>query len=124
MKPLGPGRIFWAVCPDSRGEGKKRPMIVATRRTELIRTGKLIAVVCSTDFDYNTLAPDEVELPSDAAGKCSTELKKRTVAVCDWTAEFDVDEIIKQPDDITGIVHTVLLKEICEKAGITLPTER
>jgi hypothetical protein len=82
------------------------------------------AVVCSTDFDYNTLAPDEVELPSDAAGKCSTELKKRTVAVCDWTAEFDVDEIIKQPDDITGIVHTVLLKEICEKAGITLPTER
>jgi hypothetical protein len=39
MDPLHPGRIFWAVYPGERGDEKERPMIVTTRRTDLVRTG-------------------------------------------------------------------------------------
>lgn len=50
MAPLSPGRIVWAVYPGNRGDGKTRPMIVVSRRTDILRTGQGVAVVCSTDF--------------------------------------------------------------------------
>ena len=84
MSPLGPGRIFWAAFPGARGAGKKRPMIIASRRTDILRTARLVAVVCSTDFD-EPLLPTEVLLPSHPEGLCRTELRHATVAVCDWT---------------------------------------
>ena len=49
-------------------------MIVATRRVDLLRTGILVAVVCSTDFT-EPLEPIEVRLPSHPDGRCVTRLE-------------------------------------------------
>jgi PemK-like, MazF-like toxin of type II toxin-antitoxin system len=119
MSALGPGRIFWAVYPGDRGDGKKRPMVVATRRVDILRTGRLIAVVCSTDFE-EPLEPIEVLLPYHHEGRCVTGLQKATVAVCDWTTEFDASEI----HETGGLVPAHLLREICRQAGLTYPHER
>jgi mRNA-degrading endonuclease toxin of MazEF toxin-antitoxin module len=119
MSAIGPGRIFWAVYPGERGEGKKRPMITASRRVDINRTGKLIAVVCSTDFT-EPLEPTEVLLPSDPEGRCVTQLARETVAVCDWTTEFDASEI----QETGGLVPGELMREICRLASLNYPTER
>lgn len=119
MDPLGPGRIFWTVYPGDRGEGKSRPMIVATRRVDILRTGSLFAVVCSTSFG-DPLEPTEVRLPSDPDGRCITRLRQDTVAVCDWTMEFEVEGI----RETGGLVPAPLLREICRLAGLTYPHER
>jgi hypothetical protein len=119
MSALGPGRIFWAVYPGDRGEGKKRPMIVATRRVDILWTGTLIAVVCSTDFS-EPLVPNEVRLPSHPEGRCVTQLRQDTVAVCDWTAEFVASEV----HETGGLVPAHLLREICQRAGLLYPYER
>src|SRR5437764_831477 len=92
-QPLGPGRIFWEIYPGERGGDKRRPMIVATRRTDILRTGKVLAVVCSTDFKEPLIPDLEVRLPSHPEGKCSTRLREDTVAVCDWTAVFAAETI-------------------------------
>jgi mRNA-degrading endonuclease toxin of MazEF toxin-antitoxin module len=119
MSALGPGRIFWAVYPGERGDGKKRPMITVSRRVDINRTGRVIAVVCSTDF-AEPLGPSEVLLPSDPDRRCTTQLARETVAVCDWTAELDVSEI----HETGGLVPVALLREICRLAGLTFPVER
>ncbi len=119
MAPLGPGRIFWAIYPGDRGEAKKRPMIVTSRRTDILRTGQVFAVVCSTDFPEPP-GPGEVLLPSDPDGHSLTHLRKRTVAVCDWTTPFPVSAI----EETGGLVPTALLREICRLAGITYQPER
>ena len=119
MAPLGPGRLFWAVYPGKRGAGKERPMIVTSRRADIIRTGEVFAVVCSTDF-YEPLRAVEVRLPSDPEGRSVTRLKQETVAVCDWTTSFPVDHIRQT----AGLVPTALLREICERAGILFTPER
>jgi mRNA-degrading endonuclease toxin of MazEF toxin-antitoxin module len=119
MSPLGPGRIFWAAFPGARGAGKKRPMIIASRRTDILRTGRLVAVVCSTDFE-EPLLPTEVLLPSDPEGLCRTELRHATVAVCDWTVQFDALEI----KETGGLVPAELLRKICAMAGLAYPAER
>ena len=119
MAPLGPGRIFWAVYPGGRGTGKERPMIVTTRRADIIRTRQVFAVVCSTDF-REPVGPDEVRLPFDPQGRCITKLKQDTVAVCIWTTPLPVEQIRMT----SGLVPTALLREICEKAGITYLPER
>jgi hypothetical protein len=119
MSALGPGRIFWAVDPGKRGEGKKRPMITVSRRVDINRTGKLIAVVCSTEF-AEPLEPTEVLLPSDPEGRCVTRLARATVAVCDWSVELDASEI----HETGGLVPAELLRDICRRAGLNYPTER
>jgi mRNA-degrading endonuclease toxin of MazEF toxin-antitoxin module len=119
MDPLGPGRIVWAVYPGGRGGGKERPMVVTSRRADLIRTDQVFAVVCSTDF-REPLEPDEVRLPSNPEGRCVTRLREDTVAVCNWTTPIPVDQIQRTG----GLVPTTLLREICRKAGITYVPER
>jgi mRNA-degrading endonuclease toxin of MazEF toxin-antitoxin module len=119
MAPLGPGRIVWAVYPGDRGDGKRRPMIVASRRQDIVRTGQVFAVVCSTQFGEPP-GPNEVLLPSDAERPCVTQLRQPTVAVCDWTTPLPVREI----QETAGLVPTGLLREICKKAGILLAPER
>jgi mRNA-degrading endonuclease toxin of MazEF toxin-antitoxin module len=119
MAPLGPGRIFWAVYPGSRGGGKPRPMIVVSRRTDLLRTGQVFAVVCSTTF-REPIEPDEVRLPFAADGRCVTRLREDTVAVCSWTTPFAAADIA----ETGGLVPTELPREICAKAGISYPSER
>ena len=121
MVPLAPGRIFWAVYPGDRGDNKKRPMIVVTRRTDIIRTGEVFAVVCSTTFD-EPIGPGEVRLPFAAEGRCVSKLSMDTVAVCDWTTTYSVEAIGEH--DVGGLVPTHLLKEICVKAGLLFPSER
>ncbi len=120
MAALGPGRIFWAVYPGRRGDGKKRPMIVVSRRADIVRTREVFVVVCSTDFDEYHLQPNEVFLPSREDGMGITKLRLPTVAVCDWTTRFPVDET----DDPAGMVPTECLREICRIGGITFPYER
>jgi mRNA-degrading endonuclease toxin of MazEF toxin-antitoxin module len=119
MSALGPGRIFWAVYPGERGEGKQRPMITVSRRVDINRTGKLIAVICSTEFT-EPLGSNEVLLPSDPERRCVRQPAKETVAVCDRTTEFDVSEI----HETGGLVPAELLRDICRRAGLSYPTER
>jgi mRNA-degrading endonuclease toxin of MazEF toxin-antitoxin module len=119
MDPLGPGRIFWATFPGERGAGKERPMIVTTRRRDIVRTSQVFAVVCSTDF-AEPLGPNEVRLPFAPDGRCVTKLREDTVAVCDWTTPYPVDRIQRTG----GLVPTHLLKEICKKAGVEYVPER
>jgi mRNA-degrading endonuclease toxin of MazEF toxin-antitoxin module len=119
MIVLGPGRIFWAVYPGDRGDGKNRPMIVATRWIDILRTGNVVAVVCSTDFT-EPIMPIEVRLPFAPDGRCVTGLRRDTVAVCDWTATLPAEEI----RETSGIVPTYLLREVFSKAGLTYLPER
>ena len=119
MAPLGPGRIFWAVYPGDRGDGKKRPMIVATRRVDIATTGMVFAVVCSTQFG-EPLGPEEVRLPSEPNGRCVTGFREDTVAVCDWTVNLPVSEV----RETGGLVPASLIREIFAKIGILFVPER
>lgn len=119
MPALGPGRIFWAIAPGERGGGKRRPMIVVNRGSDINRDRRVVAVVCSTDF-VEPLGPGEVLLPSDPDGRVRTRLKSRTVAVCDWIVAFEADAII--PDE--GTVAGALLQAIRERAGLDYQPER
>jgi hypothetical protein len=47
-------------------------------------------------------------------------LREDTVAVCDWTTPIPIAQIRRT----SGLVPTHLLREICEKAGITYVPER
>jgi hypothetical protein len=94
-------------------------MIVASRRVDIVRTGQVFAVVRSTDI-REPIGPDEVRLPSDPEGRGVTKLRQDTVAVCNWTTPFPVDQIARTG----GLVPTALLREICEKAGVTYKPER
>jgi len=119
MDPLGPGRIFWAVFPGDRGDGKQRPMVILSRRTDINRTGQVFAVVCTTKF-HDPPGPTEVPLPSHSDGTASTRLRKPTVAVCDWTTPFAVADIA----ETAGVVSSSILREICRGAGFTFMPER
>ena len=94
-------------------------MIIATRRADILRTGSVFAVVCSTSFG-EPLEPVEVRLPSDPEGRCIARLRENTVAVCDWTTEFPAAEI----RETGGLVPAHLLREICRLAGLAFPHER
>ncbi len=118
-RPLRPGIIVWAVYPGGRGDGKVRPMIVATGRRDLLRNRRFTAVVCSTDFDH-PVRGDEVLLPFKLDGRCETELRQPTVAVCNWRANLSVAEVA----DVGGFVKGEILREVFAKAGIILPPER
>jgi len=118
---LSPGRIFWQVYPGERGAGKSRPMIVATRRSDILRTGQVIAVVCSTDFG-EPLDSREVLLPSGTGPRCITRLPRPTVAVRDWIAELPVGSI--RDEDLAGFVPAALLREILTRAGLEFTPER
>ena len=50
---------MWAVAPSGRGEGKKRPLIIATRRVDILKGSKIAAIGCSTEF-REPLTPSEV----------------------------------------------------------------
>lgn len=52
MPPLGPGRMIWHVCSGPRGGGKIRPMVVVSSRADIMKTGKVDVVVCTTQFSY------------------------------------------------------------------------
>ncbi len=121
MSLLGPGRIFWAIYPGNRGDGKKRPMITISRRADINRTAKVFAVVCSTEFDP-PLRQIESCVPHTSDGQGPTKLKKATVAVCDWTTTLPLDAI--DPDDVGGMISAALLREICWKAQIPFVSER
>src|SRR5271154_262569 len=90
VHPISPGRIVWAVAPSGRGEGKKRPLIIATRRVDILKGSKIAAIGCSTEFD-EPLPPSGVLLPYDPEGKVVTGLRQATVAICDWIEEFPPD---------------------------------
>ena len=94
-------------------------MIIATRRVDLLRNDRFIAVICSTDFT-EPLEPTEVLLPSDPERRCVTKLERGTVAVCDWTIELVASEI----HETGGLVPASLLRETCRRAGLAYPTER
>jgi len=120
-RPLRPGIIVWAVYPGDRGDGKRRPMIVATGRKDLLKNQRFTAVVCSTDF-VDPVRADEVLLPSNRDGLCETELRQPTVAVCNWRVNLSVAEV--EVTDVGGFVKGEILREVFAKAGIILPSER
>jgi hypothetical protein len=94
-------------------------MIVATRRTDILRGGPIVVVVASTKFG-EPLRPNEKLLPHDPDGHPKTGLKKPCVAVCDWVEKINADDVI----DTGGVVPDPLLKDILLAAGITILPER
>jgi mRNA-degrading endonuclease toxin of MazEF toxin-antitoxin module len=118
MSALGPGRIFWAADSGPRGEGKKRPMVVVNPRTDIVRTGTVLAVVCSTGYTPPPME-FEVELPWHPGRLVVTRLPEPTVAVCNWRVTLPAAGLKAE-----GIVPTHLLRVICERAGIEMPRER
>ena len=119
LQPISPGRIVWAVAPSSRGGGKKRPFIVATRRVDILKGSNILAIGCSTVCSEPHM-PIEIRLPSKPDGKCITGLKQDTVAVCDWIEAFSSGIVF----EMGGIVPGDLLRLIFKTAGILLPPER
>ena len=85
-------------------------MIVTNRRSDLVQTGRVFAVVCSITFD-ELIQPDEVRLPFSPDGRCVTKLREDMVAVCNWTTPFNVVDI---PHGEMGVLgSTELFLEIC-----------
>lgn len=122
MVALGFGRVIWAVYPGARGGGKPRPMILLTPRPEIARTGRSLAVACSTDF-AEPLRDNEVLIPTYADSRhCPTGLRSRTVAICNWIDEVTVAKI--RPEDRGGLVPRDVMKAICDKIGIPLSSDR
>ena len=119
MSPLGPGRIIGAVDPGRRGGGKERPMIITTRRADIVRTGQTFAIICSTQFE-EPIQHDEVLMPREPSGKCLTQPREPTVAVCNGSTTLTVDQIQRT----SGLVSSAIVREICRKANFTYPTER
>ncbi len=118
-RPIVPGRIVWAVPPSQRGMGKVRPLIVATRRIDILKGNPIIVIACSAVF-HEPLSPVEILLPFDQEGKGVTGLKADTIAVCDWIEAFPTGTKFKAGRMVPG----PLLKTIFEAAGIKLPPER
>jgi hypothetical protein len=119
VQPINPSRIVWAVAPSGRGEGKTRPLIIATRRVDILKGSKIAAIGCSTDFT-EPLTPTEIRLPYDPEGKVVTGLREDTVAVCDWIEEFPPGT-----EFVTGgMVPGALQRTIFETAGLIVPPER
>jgi hypothetical protein len=119
VHPISPGRIVWAVAPSGRGEGKKRPLIIATRRVDILKGSAITAIGCSTSFS-EPLGPTEILLPSDPAGRGVTGLRAPTIAVCDWIEAFPPGTRF----ETAGMVPGALLRTIFETAGISVPPER
>ena len=119
MQGISPGRIVWSVAPSGRGEGKKRPLIIATRRVDFLKGSKIAAIGCSTDF-IEPLTATEIRLPFDSDGKTVTGLRQATVAVCDWVEAFPPGTRF----EIGGMVPRQLQRIIFETAGIIVPPER
>ena len=91
-------------APSGRGEGKKRPLIIATRRVDILKGSKIVAIGCSTEFD-EPLAPSEVRLPYDPEGNTVTGLREATVAVCDWIEEFSPGSEFETGGMVPGALH-------------------
>lgn len=119
MRPISPGRIVWAAAPSGRGAGKKRPLIIATRRVDILKGSKIVAIGCSTEF-AEPLTPTEIRLPYDPEGKVVTGLRQETVAVCDWIEEFPPGSKF----ETGGMVPQDLQRVIFQIAGIIVPPER
>ncbi|MEO6810907.1 MAG: hypothetical protein ABI353_17485 [Isosphaeraceae bacterium] len=119
MGLIHPGRIVWAVAPSGRGEGKRRPFIIATRRTDIQRSEPIITIGCSTRF-VEPLLPKEIRIPFDPEGKGLTGLRTECVAVCDWLEQFPP----RTEFETGGMVPAQLLKLIFKAAGITYTAER
>jgi hypothetical protein len=116
---LYPGRIAWGVAPGDRGEGKTRPMIIATRRTDIVRGLPIQAVVCSTQF-ADPPRVHEILLPWDQDGKCPSRLRSAAVAVCDWVVELPRDAEM----EAGGFIGGQLLRDILTAAGLPHVPER
>lgn len=110
---------MWAVAPSGRGEGKKRPLIIATRREDILKGSNMAAIGCSTEFG-EPLAPAEIRLPFDPEGKNVTGLREATVAVCDWIEVFPSGTKF----ETGGMVPGDLQRVIFTTAGIVVPPER
>ena len=120
MVTLDIGRIIWAVCPGTRGKGKRRPMVILTSTAEIERTGLAFVVVCSSKFT-EPVRDDEVLLPGGiGVNRSITKLKKPTVAICGWKRLIPVGGI--RPEDYGGVVPTHLVIEIYRKIGIHIPS--
>ncbi len=94
-------------------------MIVATGLRDILQHRRFTAIVCSSDFAEPVQA-DEILLPFALDGRCDTELRQPTVAVCNWTANLSVKEII----EVGGFVKGEIRREVFTKAGIILVPER
>lgn len=95
---ISPGTIVW-VSLGPRGGYKDRPAVAINNPDS---DGNLFVIVCTTQLGREP--PEmEVELPSSAPIRHSlTKLKKRTVALLNWTEEVSVSSIREVGGDCPG----------------------
>jgi mRNA-degrading endonuclease toxin of MazEF toxin-antitoxin module len=116
MPTLGQGSIILADLVDPQGHNPKvRPAVVVTSDAD-IRAGEALTGVAITGAIDDPLPDTQIELPWDPTGKARTDLKKRSVAVCDWQAvveQSDVQRIIGHLPHATAleVVRRVIRSE-------------
>jgi hypothetical protein len=108
--PLRQGSIAWAEVTDSRGNVKRRPVVVVTGDAEL--STELIVVAVAVTTTYADPAPvDHVPLPWDPLGRSATRLTRRSAAVCSWLLPVQKDQV----EATAGFVPQTVLIEILNK---------
>lgn len=104
------GRLIRASVFDRQGRNPKvRPLLVTTPTSELSRVDEVATVAVTGEFSVPN-APDEIELPWQANGRCKTKLTKRCVAKCGWQPIVRIADIV----DYKGTVPQLEMERVLE----------
>jgi hypothetical protein len=109
---LEQGRIIWARVRDPANQNeKKRPLVVLTRTEEILAGQEFVAVALTTSYSPPP-GSLEVELPWHPEGKTRTQLRRRTVAVCDWLVTIRSEDV----EALGGVVPEHIMGQIIRLA--------
>lgn len=107
-------RIVWSVVADRRGNYKHHPVVILTHESEIPDAEYLAGVVCSHSAHSQASRPDTwVELIHHPHGLCITQLKKPTVAICEWGVRLHKQSI--REEDLGGLVSPSQFVLLLEK---------
>ncbi len=101
------GQLCAALIHPERGEPKQRPVVIVTRTEEISANQPVVVVAVSTTFS-EPLSADQIELPFETRGRCSTGLARRSVAVCSWLTTLNVADL----GEVRGYVPPPILLKI------------
>ena len=104
------GQVCAALIHPERGEPKRRPVVIITRTEEIRADQPVVVVAVSTTFT-EPLSADQIELPFETRGRCSTGLARRSVAVCSWLTKLATSDL----GEVRGHVPPPILLKILER---------
>jgi hypothetical protein len=106
------GQIVWAEVPDDYGNKPTRhPVIITSPDEEIPSLSMLAGITCSHSAAFKKPRPDcWVALPFQPEGRCSTKLRRETVAIPTWRVAIPATGY--GPNDIGGFVRQALLLNI------------